>query len=231
MSARQPRPGHPDQSEHHPTVICGDFNDTIHSSVYQLMAAGFVFWHPCIKSDRVDRDNLLSPQIGIDRLCRRIKGPVSKGVGPIDVSYPPEGVLAHRIPLMSVYYHAGHMYNEADYLNFERLVVGNPDMRNVQRHFDALVEFSTHHSRETQNVDYIFYTVAQRSFVNMGAPSVLAAPFGFRVENVVESSLRLIGRLSLPTISDIDNRRIGRLPNKYFGSDHLPLGAEFLFML
>ena len=63
------------------------------------------------------------------------------------------------------------------------------------------------------NVDYVLYSTL---------PSASSAVSDGRREG----ALKLLGRLSLPTVQQM--ALVGRIPNTHCPSDHLPLLADFL---
>ena len=64
------------------------------------------------------------------------------------------------------------------------------------------------------NVDYVLYS------------TLPSGPSSSSSDGRREGSLKLLGRLSLPTVQQM--ALVGRIPNTHCPSDHLPLLADFL---
>ena len=64
------------------------------------------------------------------------------------------------------------------------------------------------------NVDYVLYS------------TLPSGPSSSSSDGRREGSLKLLGRLSLPTVQQM--ALVGRIPNTLCPSDHLPLLADFL---
>ena len=78
-------------------------------------------------------------------------------------------------------------------------------------------EISTYH-RNSACPDFIFYSSASQTGQ--------ASSNGDTTRYVEESHIRLMRRLTLPTLQELQST-CGPMPNEQTGSDHLPLMAEF----
>lgn len=96
------------------------------------------------------------------------------------------------------------------------------NLMSVYRHKTArgTLELSTYHSKESAMPDFIFYSLAKKS-VSREEDKLVC-------RGVVEGRLKCVRRLELPDLQFM-NETVGRLPNQYCPSDHLPLLTDFLF--
>ncbi|XP_014667827.1 PREDICTED: protein angel homolog 2-like [Priapulus caudatus] len=117
---------------------------------------------------------------------------------------PPPPAAAARV----VTYETGHVSHALELVSVYRHLFPNNEP-----------EVSTSHDDQHMCVDFAFYGVrGKRTFFDR---------FGrFRVCDVREGALRLVGRMRLLTAMEI--RELGCLPNKSMSSDHLWVGAKFL---
>uniref|UniRef100_A0A914WA32 Endonuclease/exonuclease/phosphatase domain-containing protein n=1 Tax=Plectus sambesii TaxID=2011161 RepID=A0A914WA32_9BILA len=81
-------------------------------------------------------------------------------------------------------------------------------------------ELSTYHSKESAMPDFIFYSLAKKSVAREEEKLVC--------RGVMEGRLKCVRRLALPDVRFMEDT-VGRLPNAFCPSDHIPLLAEFVF--
>ncbi|CAD5223814.1 unnamed protein product [Bursaphelenchus okinawaensis] len=62
--------------------------------------------------------------------------------------------------------------------------------------------------------------------LDYGCPDFIFYQTDKQCASNIETRIRLLRRIPLPSLSDIDST-VGPMPNHHFGSDHLPLRAEF----
>lgn len=190
-------------------IICGDFNSIPYSPLYNFVIEGRLNY------------------VGLPRA--EISGQLKRGGPPLqyplippgakidentcqdvtcdfsdDVVIVEPGCLSHPVKLLSAYSH--------------RALNGYP-------------EISTHHSKDSANVDYIFYDVKSKRVIRQESSEPSASwkdepSMELITTDVVENALRCRAVLSLPTSEQI-MRSVGYLPNQYCASDHLPLMVEF----
>uniref|UniRef100_A0A183C2R0 Endo/exonuclease/phosphatase domain-containing protein n=1 Tax=Globodera pallida TaxID=36090 RepID=A0A183C2R0_GLOPA len=105
----------------------------------------------------------------------------------------------------------------------------------VYEHYNLLgePEVSIYHKKEAEAPDFIFYSVAEhRDIFGDGDKQKKSESMKEPALNVpdrplaYESYIRLVKRLSMPTVTQLD-RSCGPLPNAEHGSDHLSLWACF----
>lgn len=196
-----------------PVVICGDFNSVPHSELYKFVIMGYLEYE------------------GI--LCREVSGQETDyRSGPL--KYLTQDFMPRDVGISDNCHYCQIAQDRGKVANAEALTLTEPQGLGMLRHNLRLVsvyehwcrrrghyypEVSTHHGKSNCTVDYIFYGVLS-GLVRFHEDQV-------QTKDVQEGNLTLLGRYGLLTDSELG--RMGSLPNRYFGSDHLALIAKFLF--
>lgn len=190
-----------------PIILCGDFNSTPSSHLYDLIIRGHLKYEGlasmslCYRKDRPNAGYAMLPKdllpqgLDITQGCQYVSVIKERSLG---VEIHPErlkvnsGEIFHKMNFTSVYRHHG----------------------------SNLDEITTHHSKESSIVDYIFYSSQNMQQVDKVEDG--------RVQrsHAATEPLTLLARYKLIKYSQL--RRIGFLPNSIFPSDHVCLIARFL---
>ncbi|XP_074542009.1 protein angel homolog 2 isoform X2 [Halichoeres trimaculatus] len=188
-----------------PVVLCGDFNSTPLSPLYNLLTTGCLEYtgmpigmvsgqESIPRGQRLLTPPIWSQSLGINQQCRYNK--------PVASSPTVEGAISNLT-----------VEDFATTAAFPRARIEHGlKLQSSYQHClppDGRPEITTCHSRTAMTVDYILYT-----------PEFIAPP-----PFPAERGLQLLGRLSLVGKSELDE--VNGLPNQHHSSDHLPLLARF----
>ncbi len=223
LDARHSRQEASTKDSHHPVILCGDFNSTPFSPIYNFLVNGEIRYKGLSsvqmsgqnspQKKPVERPHLnnafISEELEISGLCR--KNPVEKRrekspdlnnsdcfitaekIDGRDVILEEPGVLKHLLRLQSCYTHY---------------------LKNGEK------EVSTCHTEGCLCVDYIMFSQGHEKKISRKV---------FQDDDILieipQRQLYLSGVLSLLGSKDVLD--LGRLPNSYLSSDHLALLASF----
>ncbi|KAM3602323.1 uncharacterized protein V6R79_001953 [Siganus canaliculatus] len=202
----------PDGSAH-PVVLCGDFNSTPWSPLYNFLTTGRLNYselpisavsgqESSPRGQRQLSSPIWSRSLGISHRCQYENKPSAE-------SSPSSPTVEGAISNLSVEDLAA---KSAFSFNKWRIEHGLK-LRSSYQHVlqpGQKPEVTTCHSRTAMTVDYILYTPEEVS-----TPASLPGGRG----------LHLLSRLSLVGQSELEH--VNRLPNQHHSSDHLPLLARF----
>lgn len=195
-------------SQYHPAIVCGDFNSIPHSELYKLIVMGFLEYEgiSCRDVSGQEPDSYYRCKT-INYLSRDFMPPE---VGISDGCQFCEVVRSRTCDTETIPQGTGLLRH-----NLRLVSVYQHWCRRHGRYFP---EVSTHHGKSSCTVDYIFY----------GVLSGLTRFYNGEVQtkDVQEGHLSLLAKLGLLTERELS--KMGSLPNKHFGSDHLSLIAMFL---
>ncbi|UYV82859.1 ANGEL1 [Cordylochernes scorpioides] len=201
----------PGGSNYHPVLLCGDFNSEPLSPLYKFISSGNLAlddlkcseisgqskfpW----KGKPLQKDQLINKDIGISLNSRyeNNQGPsqtLLKACQDSDEPIPPleQNVLKHNFKFVSAYNHMDSL--------------GQP-------------EISTYHANAACTVDYIFYSVAERTTQYQYGRPILS--------HLQPGELTHLASYSLPSQTQLQPQ--GTLPNLIHPSDHLPLISRFIW--
>lgn len=192
-----------------PVVLCGDFNSTPCSPLYNLLTTGFLEYagmqigmvsgqEGSSKGQRLLTSPIWSHSLGINQRCQYNTPAAKSSSSPTAV----EGAISN-LTVEDFFTTAAFTRTRIEH---------GLKLQSSYQHLlqpDGRPEVTTCHSRTATTVDYILYT-----------PEFIAPPLfpGGR-------GLQLLGRLSLVGQSELEE--VNRLPNQHHSSDHLPLLARF----
>ncbi|KAK2855902.1 hypothetical protein Q5P01_004637 [Channa striata] len=199
-----------------PVVLCGDFNSTPGSPLYNFLTTGCLEYgglqigmvsgqEAPARHQRLLTTPIWSRSLGINHRCQyenQIPTDPSPG-SPTAV----EGAISH-LSVEDVADKAAAVLNRARLEH--SLTLQSSYLHRLMP--DGRPEITTCHSRTAMTVDYILFT-----------PELVTPPSlpGAR-------GLQLLGRLSLVGQSELEE--VNGLPNQHHSSDHLPLLARFRFL-
>ncbi|KAM7368363.1 hypothetical protein PAMP_014586 [Pampus punctatissimus] len=198
-----------------PVVLCGDFNSTPSSPLYNFLTTGSLEYQGLQigvvsgqeKSPRGQR-LLTAPiwphSLGIDHRCRykNKHAAESSSISPTAV----EGAISN-LTVEDLATKAAAAFHRAR-------IEHSLKLQSSYQHFlppDGRPEITTCHSHTAMTVDYILHT--PDSIVSPSSPS--------------GRGLQLLGRLSL--VGQLELEDVNGLPNHQHSSDHLPLLAHFRY--
>lgn len=198
-----------------PVVLCGDFNSTPWSPLYNLLTLGCLDYRGLQigsvsgqevspRGQRLLTCPIWSPTLGIDQRCQYTNQPAESSCGGPTV----EGAISN----LTVEDVASKAAAAAVAALNRTWLAHDLKLQSTYQHRlmpDGRPEITTCHSRTAVTVDYILYTPERRT-----PPSL---PGG--------RGLQLLGRLSLVGRSELEE--VDNLPNRHHSSDHLPLLARF----
>ncbi|XP_074663119.1 protein angel homolog 2-like [Tubulanus polymorphus] len=233
----------PGGTGYHPVILCGDFNSSPYSPMYNFICGKRLKVQNLLAKDvsgqgdrggryvKLSRDTL-PPRIGIYDQCQYIALVNQRKSHQVSL----ESSKDSKKPAPSVDDNDGAVIKneaksttpESQNMQTSRHTVGsgvlshNFDLASVYKHKTdragkLFTEVSTQHMRACATVDFIFYTVDDQNIADASADGSAV--------NIENGNLELTARLKLMTKTEI--KRMGGLPNKYHGSDHLPLVAKF----
>lgn len=205
-------PGH----VYHSVIMCGDFNSLPHSDIYKLIVMGFLDYEDLEIRNISGQEKQGSAGSSWCPLLKRDFFPSSLGISD-SCQYCTSA--RHLTSTLGV----NRDRNDMVIKDTQSSGVLQHQLRlvSVYKHWISCTgykEVTTHHGKAACTVDYIFYGV-RSGMVRYHVDEV-------QTSNIRESHLSLLGSYQLLSESDLD--RMGSLPNKLFGSDHLALIAKFL---
>lgn len=191
-----------------PVVLCGDFNSTPHSPLYDLLTTGCLEYsgmqigmvsgqESSPRGQRLLPSPIWSQSLGINQQCQ-YNTPAAESSSSPTV----EGAISN-LTVEDLFTKAAFSRARIEH----SLKLQSSYQHRLQP--DGRPEITTCHSRTATTVDYILYT-----------PEFISPPSlpGGR-------GLQLLGRLSLVGQSELEE--VNGLPNQHHSSDHLPLLARF----
>ncbi|XP_041661585.1 protein angel homolog 2 isoform X2 [Cheilinus undulatus] len=194
-----------------PVVLCGDFNSTPWSPLYNFLTTGCLDYRgmqigmvsgqeSSPRGQRLLPSPIWSHSLGIDYQCQYKKPTAESSSSPTV-----EGAISNLT--------VEDLATTAAAAASQRARIEHGlKLQSSYKHLlmpDGRPEITTCHSRTAMTVDYIMYTPEL-----ITPPSL---PGGW--------SLQLLGRLSLVSQSEL--KEVNGLPNQHHSSDHLPLLARF----
>lgn len=203
------RLSHRSDGSSNPVVLCGDFNSTPCSPLYNLLTTGCLEYagmqigmvsgqESSPRGQRLLTSPIWSQSLGIDQRCQYNTPAAKSSSSPTAVEGAISNLTVKDFSTTAVFTRA-------------RIEHGLKLQSSYQHRLqpDGRPEITTCHSRTAMTVDYILYTP---EFIT---PSIFPGGRG----------LQLLGRLSLVGQSELEE--VNGLPNQHHSSDHLPLLARF----
>ncbi|KAH3855003.1 protein angel homolog 2-like [Dreissena polymorpha] len=205
-------------------IMCGDFNSLPHSEIYKFLHMGWLDYEglPISKmsgqeegfhknSHQKVHRKFFPKEIGITDNCQYVHEVRAR-----DQHHDHHRQQHHHDHHRQQHQSSSEVQSSGTLQHHLRLISVYNHF--VRRHGQLYPEVTTHHGRAVCTVDYIFY----------GIRSALVRFFNGCVETaeVQEGHLCLLGKYGL--LTDGDLQTMGSLPNRYFGSDHLSVIAQFL---
>lgn len=198
-----------------PVILCGDFNSTPFSPLYDFVTKGELYFDGMSKTiisgqDKsksgarfVLNDSVFPSEIGLTHNCKWQNNTKNENEKPW---------LNHF--RKQFYIETNNQHNVIDLTEeIERAGFLNHglDLTSCYMHrfLDGIEEITTCHDRACSTVDYIFYSPGYNPRTKRD-----------------QDQLWLSGVLSL--LSEMDLRQMGKLPNKSLSSDHLMLMSSFV---
>jgi len=208
-----------------PTIICGDFNSTPFSPLYNFITTGELDFRglPKLKVSGQDKshdisnksvfqDSVFPSELNLTHTCKWMNREGETTRKPFsfreEIDLTRGNKPQHQIDLTDDYesLSRSELREEPGYLRH------NLDFRSSYMHrgLDGSQEITTCHDHACSTVDYILYSPGYKSNLKCSG----------------EEQLWLSGVLSL--LSEFDIQRLGKLPNRNISSDHLLLMSSFV---
>ena len=208
-----------------PTILCGDFNSTPFSPLYNFVTTGELDFRGMTKvkvsgqdqshqnsfNKFMFQDRVFPAELNLTHTCKWVGGGGERTRNPIfkeEIDLTRDNDPHHRIDLTGSCENTPvrELREEPGFLRHDL------DFRSSYMHYglDGSREVTTCHDRACSTVDYILYSPGYKRH---SKPSD-------------EEQLWLSGVLSL--LSEFDIQRLGKLPNQCVSSDHLMLMSSFV---
>ncbi|VDK84666.1 unnamed protein product [Onchocerca ochengi] len=187
----------PESGQECPYILCGDFNIQPYSPMYNFIMSGEICFTNLRRGDVSGQGNAGGPYVSVNILPEDVK--IARNC---QFKYLKNRTML--LPSLDCWSHS---------------LCFNSVYQNINAENRPVV--STYHSLEAVNPDFIFYSVKSKEIKQSMFPHLSPSI------NVCENEIRLIRRLSLPDMNQLDGT-LGPWPNSTTPSDHIPLIADFV---